>query len=225
MSWLLHSDAGLLLRIALGVCIFAVLAIVDLRKNGKAATRWREYAFLLAAVFVAMVYGILNDQITSRISWEYFYYGKELDKVLGPTTPPAAAALHWEAAKVGVKATWSAGLVFGVALLLANNPRKNLPRLSNQRLLIYLALIALTAAICGLVFGILGYKGWLNFLSPDFQDMTRADIFRPRRFICTWGVHLGGYLGGFFGTIGAVILVFRRRTVQTPSRGSLEFQR
>jgi hypothetical protein len=87
---------------------------------------------LAAAVGAAMLYGIVNDQITSTISWEYFYYGKELDKMLGPQTPPQQWPLRWEAAKVGMKATWTAGLIFGVVLLLANNPFRTLPRLKNR---------------------------------------------------------------------------------------------
>ena len=132
MSWLLHSDGGLLLRIVVGCCIFAALGIADLARHGRAATRWREYLVLLAAVAVALAYGALNDQITSAISWEYFYYGKELDKVLRPSVPPAGLSFHWEVAKVGLKATWSAGLIFGVVLLLANNPFGNLPRLAQS---------------------------------------------------------------------------------------------
>ena len=60
-------------RLTIGLSIFALLAIVDLHRNGKQARRWREYAFLAAVVAIAMLYGILNDQITSAISWEYFY--------------------------------------------------------------------------------------------------------------------------------------------------------
>ena len=57
---------------------------MDLVNKGRNATRWREYGFLALCVAVAIVYGIVNDQITSRISWEYFYYGKDLAPILGP---------------------------------------------------------------------------------------------------------------------------------------------
>src|SRR5437867_8855004 len=119
LHWLIHSSAGLLVRIAAGIAIFAALAVADLCKHGRGATRWREYLFLLMCVLLAIAYGVINDQVTSRISWEYFYYGKELDRVLGPETPPDPAALHRHAAIIGAEATWSAGLIIGVALLLA----------------------------------------------------------------------------------------------------------
>jgi hypothetical protein len=75
LYWLIHTDGGLLTRILAGTAIFAVLALIDLRKNGRSATRWREYSVLLIAVLAALVYGAINDQITVTISPEYFLYG------------------------------------------------------------------------------------------------------------------------------------------------------
>jgi hypothetical protein len=212
-NWLIHTDRGLLTRIVVGVAVLTVLAIADINRAGKAATRWREYVVLVAATLAAIIYGVINDQITSSISWEYFYYGKSLESVLGPATPPDALALHWQAAKVGAMATWTAGLIFGVVLLYANNPRPGLPRLGNRRLLGMLPLIVLVAAACGAVFGICGYEGWLTHMDSDFEDMVRADYFRPRNFMCAWGVHLGGYVGGALGTLIAAgrVIYLRHR--------------
>ena len=81
-------------------------------------------------------------------------------------------------------------------LLLANNPFRSLPRLRNRQLLIYLPLILLIAAGFGAIGGCLGYHGQLTRLDSDFKDMVEANIFRPTRFMCCWGVHLGGYVGG-----------------------------
>jgi hypothetical protein len=215
LRWLVETDAGLLTRIAVGVCIFAVLGIVDWRRNGPRATRWREYGVLFITVAAACAYGAINDQITSRISWEYFYYDKELDKVLGPQVPPDAGALHWEAAKVGLKATWSAGLILGVALLLANNPRKGVPRLRNRELVARLPMMFAVAAGLGAIFGWLGYEGWLTNLSGEFQDAVKTNLFRPQRLMCTWGIHLGGYIGALVGTIMACVKVMQLRLRRT----------
>ncbi|HSV15434.1 MAG TPA: hypothetical protein VLI90_14335 [Tepidisphaeraceae bacterium] len=211
LHWLLHTDAGLFTRIAIGAAIFGVLAFVDFRKNGRSATRWREYGVLLIAVAAAVVYGAINDQITAMISWEYFYYGKELHRVLGDATPPEMSRLRWEAAKVGVRATWTAGLIFGVVLLIANNPLRGLPRLRNRELLRILPVILLFAIVCGAIGGVLGYYGALRHMAADFEDMWRTNYFRPRRFMCTWGVHLGGYVGGFLGAASAAIWIVRTR--------------
>jgi len=61
IHWLLHTRGGLLARLVAGVVFFLVLVVVDVRKNGRAARRWREYGFLLFCVAVAVVYGAIND--------------------------------------------------------------------------------------------------------------------------------------------------------------------
>lgn len=210
LHWLLLTDAGLLVRISAGVTIFTGLAAADLRRNGPRATRWREYAVLFAAVLAALLYGAVNDQVTVTISPEYFLQGKELYKVVGDH--PAEAALRWEAAKVGLKATWSVGLVFGVLLLLANNPWRGVPRLRNRTLVATLPLILGTAAVLGAVGGGLGYAGRLTWMDGDyFRPLVEADVLRPYRFMATWGVHLGGYVGGAVGTAAAVAVVAWKR--------------
>ncbi len=205
----MHSDAGLLLRVSIGCAVFVALAVVDYLRNKSKATRWREYVVLIAAVLIALLYGAINDQITVTISPEYFLYGKELFKTIGEK--PELATLRWEAAKVGLKATWSAGLIFGVALLLANNPSKQMPRLKNRQLMKILYIMPLIAAVCGVVVGFAGYRGYLVPLSSDFRDMVDANVYRPYQFMATWGVHLGGYVGGVLGTAIAVAIVIHRR--------------
>jgi len=208
--WLVYTDGGLLSRIAIGTAIFAALAIIDLRKHGRSATRWREYLVLVISVLAALIYGAINDQITVTISPEYFLYGKELAHVIGDNPP--MGQLRWEAAKVGLKATWTVGLIFGVFLLLANNPYGSLPRLRNRKLMMYVPMILLTAAACGVVGGLLGYRGFLIRFDSDFQDMVAVNLYRPKRFMCAWGVHLGDYIGGLLGTIAAVAVIIHRRT-------------
>jgi len=213
-DWLIHTDRGLLLRIAVGVTVLAILAISDLNRAGKAATRWREYVILLACTAAAMVYGVVNDQITSSISWEYFYYAKELDKVLGPIVPPDAVALHLQAARIGIEATWSAGLIFGVVLLYANNPRPGLPRLKSGELLLLLPVIGLFAAVFGAIGGYLGFNGSLVQLQSEFAGMVEGNYWHPYRFMCAWGVHLGGYAGGAIGTIVSAARVMQVRSLR-----------
>src|SRR5438477_12984881 len=119
MHWLLHTNAGLLTRIGIGCLIFLILALLDLRRHGPQATRWREYLFLLTCVIVALLYGVINDQLTMTISWEYFAYGKGIAETL-PGAEPNSLPFRMEVAKIGLMATWSVGLLIGVALLLAN---------------------------------------------------------------------------------------------------------
>ena len=93
-------------------------------------------------------------------------------------------------------ATWSAGLIIGVALLLANNPWRKVPRLSYRRLYGLLPLLVLVPFICAAILGAIGYAGWLARWSADFRVMVAQDEWRPYRFMCVFGMHLGGYIGG-----------------------------
>lgn len=205
------SGAGLSVRIILGVTILGFLALVDWRRHGPQAQRWREYGFLLLVVLVAMGYGILNDQITSRISWEYYYYGKGLAERLGDRLPPETGPLSWEAAKIGMQATWSAGLLVGVALLIANNPRRNRRQIRFVTLFRLSLGVIVAAAGMAAMLGIAGSLGWLTVFSEDFRQMLQHDEMRPRRFMAVFGIHLGGYLGALIGALIAVGRVLHRR--------------
>ena len=211
MGWLIHSEGGLITRIVIGCLIFAVLAAVDLYRNGPAARRWREYAFLLACVVLALGYGIANDQLTVGISWEYFYYGKDLMSVLGERTPPDVWQLRWEAAKVGMKATWSAGLILGVILLFANNPTKTLPPLPFRKIMRFLPLLLLITLASAVITGMVGYFGGLRFVTSEFDGLIQENLWRPYRFMAVFGIHLGGYIGGLLGTIVVAIMILKQR--------------
>ncbi|HET6250358.1 MAG TPA: hypothetical protein VFE47_21910 [Tepidisphaeraceae bacterium] len=211
LDWLIHTDAGLFTRIGVGAAIFMALAATDLYRNGSRATRWREYLFLLAVVAAAMVYGAINDQITSRISWEYFFYGKGLASTLGPATPPNQAVLCREAMKIGLKATWSAGLIIGAAILIANNPSRSRPQLPYRRLFKHVAMVLAFCLACAMALGVAGHRGWLVGLSSNFADMHPTSEFRPQAFMTVFGIHLGGYVGGAIGTAVACVSIRRAR--------------
>jgi hypothetical protein len=217
-TWWTNSSAGLWTRITIGVLVFAALAGWDYRRNRGQATRWREYLVLVACVLAAMAYGIVNDQITSTISWEYFYYGKDLGDVLGRQIPPDPVKLHLAASIVGIQATWSAGLIIGVALLLANNPSKRLARLPNVALLNQLPIVFLITAGAAGIGATLGYTGLLIRFHEDFEWMISANQWRPRRFMAVYGIHLGGYIGALAGIVTAVIIIRRqRRKIPAPA--------
>lgn len=209
-DWLVHSDAGLAVRIGVGVLIFAGLATVDYVRKGERATRWREYSVLIIAVVVAMAFGAVNDLVTSSISWEYFYYGKGLADRLA-RVPPDPVELHRAAAMVGVKATWSAGLIIGVALLIANNPSRRREQLGHRSLIRYMPLVLACVVIGGVAGGIAGYAGIPTRWSRDFAEMLQRDEMRPRRFMAAYGIHLGDYIGGATGAVMAVVSIRRGR--------------
>jgi len=214
-NWLTRTDAGLLVRVAAGGLFFLTLGIWDLARHGRSGKRWREYLFLLAAVAAAMLYGIINDQITVSISWEYFFYGKELAADYSTTSPPEMLWLRWEAAKIGLKATWTAGLLIGVAVLFANNPRPNRPQLPYRRIYGMIPAVFAFAAVTAVVLGLAGYFG---VFAAFFREIVSEDLWRPGHFMAVWGAHLGGYIGGGLGTAWAVwrILVLRNASGRQP---------
>jgi hypothetical protein len=198
-------------RITVCIAILAALAITDLVNKGRNATRWREYAFLVLCVAVAMVYGIINDQITCRISWEYFYYGKDLARTLGPDVPPNSAALQGQAVRIGAAASWWAGLIIGAPMLIANNPSRSGPQLPYARLVARLPIVLAITAIAAAIFGVAGYDYFLNGFSRDFQDIAELNLWRPHRFMAVWGIHLGGYVGGALAAIYAASSIHHQR--------------
>ena len=47
--------------------------------------------------------------------------------------------------------------------------------------------------------GIAGREGQLTWLSSDLSGIVRENQFRPRQFLCVFGIHLGAYVGGAIG--------------------------
>lgn len=211
--WMI-SDASLPVRIAVGICIFVVLAVVDYRRNRERATRWREYLFLLLCMIAAICYGIVNDLITSRISVEYFLFGKGVAERVGADVI-AHPELHrgrldLEAIRIGTLATWWMGLIVGTAILMTNSVGRR-PVLIRRRLVRLLPMIAACAVGCAIVGGVIGASGWLARLSDEFALMVARDQMRPTRYMAVSGIHLGGYLGAFVGFVAACVLIWRRR--------------
>ena len=211
-DWLTQTPGGLALRIALGGAVLFALAAVELRRKGRHARRWKEYLFLLGSVAAALAYGVVNDQITVRISPEYYLYGKEVAAIVPADAPPEA--LHREAVKIGLQATWSAGLLAGVIVLLANSlPRRWAP-LPMGRLWRLLPLVVAVAAASALVFGLVGRAGWLNGWLADWDFLSD-----PRAFATVWGIHLGGYVGGGVGALVAAAFLLRQRHRRSAGTG------
>ncbi len=196
---------------AIGCSIFAVLAVADLVRNGRRATRWREYLFLVLAVGLAMGYGAVNDAVASGISWEYFFYGKGLSERLGAHVPPDPAALRAAAVGVGLRATWSAGLIAGAVLLIANNPRAGRRRLSYRALAMLLLGVLAAAAVCAALGAVVGRAGGLAWSNPDVAGIAKENLFRPKQFMTVYGMNLGGYVGGILGAATSVTWIAKWR--------------
>ena len=110
-----------------------------------------------------------------------------------------------------MKATWTAGLIVGAAILIANNPSKVYRSLPYRRLYSHAFLVFAITAVTSACLAIAGYFGAFQSFNPDFGEMVAADQWRPYRFMAVFGEHLGGYVGGVIGTVVAVVLIIRQR--------------
>ena len=152
-------------------------------------------------VGVAVVYGIVHDQITVRLCVEYFSLAHP---PLFPVSSPTLLGLCW-----GIAATFGVGLILGFLLAQASQSPGLPPMPVRSLVRPLLVLIAVTAA-AAIVAGCIGFKlsrqgvvtlpnllanSWVETLSPAQQD----------RFMAVWYAHAASYLCGVVGA-GALIL-------------------
>lgn len=181
--------------------VLGAVALVDFLRHRERATRWREYAFWLACGFVGALFAVGNDMVTSQLSEAYFALGKGL----------ASDGLHVNVLDVvllAIRAGFAAGLAVGGALLIANNPDKNLPQLPYgvlARFIVVPALAAIVAAPVGAACTNVDVQGLSSelrqVLSPHELDM----------FLMVQRIHLGLYAGALIGTVGAFARIRRER--------------
>ena len=192
-------------RVMLGVLFFIILGLVDYWRHPSNPRRAKEYLFLFSCAGIAMAYGVVHDFVTYHISPDYFIWGKGIES--------AVDGFNLDVVKLALMAAWSAGLIAGVVLLIANNPRRGQPQLSYPALYSQ-GLVPLGGSmVFGGTFGLLCFAFALRFSDylPNLQDSPAE-----RRFMTTWGIHVGSYLGGAVGLILAAVRITRRRK-QWPS--------
>jgi hypothetical protein len=190
-------------RLGVLAMLMSIVAGIDWRRNGAAATKWREYAFLLAAGLLGGLIGIANDLITSTISPDYFVIGKGI---------PADGYFRLHVVSLGFQAGLMMGMLVGGIYLIANNPkpnRRSLPLVQLFRFALPPILTAIALAPLGAL--LIGRWDPLNFRSPS-QLGNLLNPTQATRFLTVWGMHLGIYAGGLLGTFYGVFAIRRCRT-------------
>jgi len=169
----------------------------------------REDAVLfIVTVGVALAYGIAHDHVTATLSPEYFLAGKNLASDPRP--------FRWAVTALAANASWPLGVLGGMAFRFANEPSERLPqRLPLRRLLGFVAVPVVTAAVGALVLGVLPI-GWDPWKQRAVAEVL-AGAERAPAFVRVWRVHIGSYVGGALGLILAVGLVRRRRARGGPA--------
>lgn len=186
-------------RAGILAAILLFVAVVELLLKRRKARRWKEYTFLFLVAGAGALFGILVDQITSRISPEYFLYVKWLP----------AEDFGWQVINLGAKAGFSAGIIAGAVLLAAIHPRKtDLPRsvwpVTGELKWPLLGAIG-AALLLGVIFGVL----LPDAVALDYTEVVREE--KLARFKAVMGAHYGLYAGGIAGTILAVVRLRRAR--------------
>lgn len=158
---------------------------------------------VLLAVFAAIAYGVVHDQVTARVCVEYFTIGHP---PIFPTDSPTLLALGW-----GIIATWWVGLPLGLLLAIAARVGTR-PKLSARDLRRPIAYLLVTMASCALVSGVLGgvlARRGAIWLAPPLS--TRVPNSAHVRFLADLWAHSASYLVGMVGGLVLVVWTWIRR--------------
>ena len=191
--------ARFFVHLAVLMCLMGIVAFVDWRRHRTAATKWREYGFLLIGGLLGAAVGVVNDQITCTISPEYFIYGKEI---------AAGEGFRLRVAWLGFVAGFSPGAIIAGMYMLANNPKPGRTPLPYRRLLRFVACPLVAAAVAMPPCSVL-----IRLWDPqDFHGALFEGIATPEAInamLVAWGLHIGIYFGGLIGTIWGVVGIRR----------------
>ncbi|HKS06140.1 MAG TPA: hypothetical protein VJR92_07475 [Gemmatimonadaceae bacterium] len=151
----------------------------------------------------AVAYGVLHDQVTVRISLEYFTIAHP---PLISSNNPTLLALTW-----GVVATWWVGLPLGALLAVAARGGPT-PKASAADIVPFvkrlLLAMAVAAALSALVGWILAAQGAIA-IPPAFTQSIAPD--RQARFVSALWAHSASYFVGIAGGVVCAVAARLRR--------------
>jgi hypothetical protein len=158
-------------------------------RHGERSTRWRIVVLCAA---LAAAYGVIHDQITIRISPEYFTLAHP---AFFPTSDKTLLALCW-----GIAATWWVGAAFGFVLALLLQDGRPTKRLAARVAFLF----AITGA-CAVIAGTVGYRlSHLPLIALPDTVAGAAPALNRERFAAVWFAHTASYAVGIAG--GAMLL-------------------
>jgi len=157
----------------------------------------------LFALGAALLYGIVLDQVTTRVSLEYFTVAHP---AVVASQSPTEIALAW-----GTRAAGTVGLVLGALLALSarvgRRPRRRASELTGP-----VAQVMVAAAAGALIGGIAGYlaarAGWVRLPEPL---AGRIEPSRHARFFAVYGATLASYTVGISGGLWLCLSTWRAR--------------
>jgi amino acid transporter len=155
--------------------------------------------FVVLAIVVSGLYGILHDQISYTVAPEYFtkFKFRQFGMVDTPLPERVRASL------IGFLASWWMGIPIGLLVGAAGFIHRGAGRMLRISLWSMLVAVVFTLlfGLVGLLYGYLqtahielvDYRGW--FIPDDVTDL--------RRFLCCGYMHNSSYLGGVLAILVA----------------------
>ena len=157
--------------------------------------RWemQSVKIILTCIVAAVLYGIVHDQVTTRICVEYF---SVFHPPIFPTQSPTLLALGW-----GVIATWWMGAFLGVLLAVAARAGSR-TKVAGSELVLPIAKLLAVMGILASVAGLVGYilSSRATIAPPEWIASVLPQA-RHSRFMADWWAHNASYFVGFFGGI------------------------
>ncbi len=192
MEWSFLENLGISFwwRALILVALLALIAFIEYRRHGAQAHRWREYLALVAFALSGGLFAFGIDQITSRISPEYFLYAKGLPR----------ENFTWEVINLSLKAGVTAGFLCGGLLLFAHSrytSGTSLPQLDRC-----LPAPWIGGLVGGVLLGVIVYLGFGADWYSGSVFPSSDDRSLPYEMVA--GIHFGVYLGGVIATIWCV---------------------
>ncbi len=166
----------------------------------------RFVSIVFLCIIASIVYGVIHDQFTIRLSLEYFTV---LHPRLFPEdfpVSPTLLALCW-----GIIATWWVGLILGV-IIAATSCLGNRPSLSVKALVLPILKLLLTMGILAAVAAPIGYGlGWCGILLPAPLVLEEVPPEHINALFAAGASHLTSYASGFIGGIWVAVWAWNRR--------------
>jgi len=169
---------------------------------------------VMLGIVAAVMYGLVHDQITARVSLEYFTIGHS--RVIASDSPTLLAT-YW-----GVAATWWVGALLGLCLGLAARVGSR-PSQTMHRLIKPVGLLMLcTGALAGLVGGAAFVGAAVHWISIPVSAAPQVPPERERVFLAVQWTHLASYAVGTMRGLALCISVWlKRRHLATPAVNAL----
>jgi len=161
----------------------------------------RPVRIVIVCVIVAVVYGVIHDEITAHICVEYFTVAHPH---LFPTQSPTILGIAW-----GITGTWWLGLLLGLVLARVATVDAGAPKLNARFLASRIALIVGITAFSALVSGVAVYYLAMNshLVLPD----PNVSPEKHNAFYAVWAAHLASYFAAISTSLLVVLNVWSMR--------------